>query len=367
MVKCRLLISVATMLLASPLLRNAHAHPFDMVIINVSLDSSDGTDLRGRGTISLSSRTKTEDDDGQGQKQHPDLVVSDIIGELSVESPSRGCSISVDNRDVVADQREHSFSVLCPDGATAQELRIIRHPERLAGAPDGLTTIYFISLKSQRYTVTLNRGESEKRITFNDTSINLDLLHRGIEHIGAAKKEWLVNSALSIPEGIDHILFVLTLVLASSSLLSLVKNVTGFTLGHSISMAIATLFKTTVHPSVIEPAIAASIALMALDAMRKIPRKRAWIPASLFGLLHGCGFASALLELNLKGSALALGLLLFNLGVEIGQLIFVLIFLVLVSLATKLVGARRPITLFISSAVVLVATWWFIERISTGS
>jgi uncharacterized membrane protein (UPF0136 family) len=333
-----------------------------MVIIDLSLEISAGADVQGRGSVLLSSKKQSEAGDSREQKEHPDVVITDIVGAISLESPHAACSVTVDIGELTSQERERSFGVFCPGGAAAQEFHIQRNPERLMGAPSELTTVYFISLRDQRYTVTLDREESEKKINLIDRSVNLEILHMGVRHIGAASDEWFRDSTLSIPEGIDHILFVLTLVLASTSLLSLVKNVTGFTVGHSISMAVVTLLKTAVNPAIIEPAIAASIALMALDAMRTKPRLRAWIPASLFGLLHGCGFASALLELKLEGSKLVLGLVLFNLGVEIGQLVFVVIFWLLVSLATKLVGSRRPVTVVISDMVFVVATYWFIER-----
>jgi hypothetical protein len=357
------MVIVATTALASLPFHRCWAHPFDVVTVTLSLETMRGSDVQGAGTVSLDSRASARSN-GAAQQEHPDLVVSDIVGEFSLEPSNTPCSISMGQTGGDADQR--SLRAVCPGGAAAEYLRVRRHPERLLASPPDLTTIYFISINGRRYTLTLDRDQTERRISLLEEGVTVEMLRMGVRHIGAATEEWLPDSALSLPEGIDHILFVLTLVLASSSLLSLVKTVTGFTLGHSISLAVVTLAKTAVTPSIIEPAIAASIAIMALDATRATPWKRAWIPASLFGLLHGCGFASALLERNLAGSSLLFGLLGFNLGVEIGQLVFVIIFWLSLSLAARITGAQRSVRFVTSVGVFVVATWWFIERVASA-
>lgn len=357
-----LVASVAMAVFASLPVRSCQAHPFDVVIVNLSLEVSGHADIQGTGTVLLDSRTSPQQFSNRVD-EHPDLVVSDIIGQLSLGPSTANCSIIVDLSGASSTARQRPFSAFCPGGASGDEIRIKRDPQRLFGAPSNFTTIYFISVKGDRYTITLDRDDSERRVRLVDGWATLEMLRMGVRHIGAAPEEWLSDSNLSLPEGIDHILFVLTLVLASSSLLTLVKTATGFTLGHSISLAVVTLCRTSISPVIIEPAIAASIAIMALDATRASPWKRAWIPASVFGLLHGCGFASALLEQELQGSSLAFGLLGFNVGVEIGQLVFVIFFWLLLSLAAKLAGSRRSVTLVTAVGVLLVACWWFIERV----
>jgi hypothetical protein len=352
------------MALLSPSVQGCWAHPFDVAIVTLDLAGADGAGagLQGSGTVVLDSRAPVQSA-GSDQQEHPDLVVSEIVGAIYLEPSNVRCSVTL-----VADQsqskvRNQELRVVCPAGVEARSLRIERDPERLGEAPTELTTVYFISHHGRPYTVTMSRDQRERRVDLEEQGPTFELLRMGVRHIGAAPEEWFSAEDIALPEGIDHILFVLTLVLASSSLLSLIKTVTGFTLGHSISLAVVTLAKTAVPPAIIEPAIAASIVAMALDAMRTRPWPRAWIPATLFGLLHGCGFASALLDRNLEGSRLLFGLLGFNVGVEIGQLIFVILFWGLLVLAAKVTGSRRVVTRTIAGCVCIVAAWWFIERV----
>jgi hypothetical protein len=197
----------------------------------------------------------------------------------------------------------------------------------------------------------------------------LDSLVLGMAHIGATPSEWIRNGQPRVPEGIDHILFVMTLVLASSSLLSLVKTVTGFTVGHSLSLAYMTLAGRAIQPALVEPAIAFSISVMAFIAMRKAsrPSSRApWILSTFFGALHGSGFASALLESGALSGSLFKTLLGFNVGVEVGQLVLVLLFLAPLSIASRTEKRREILVVALSGAVVAVSLFWTFERIATA-
>jgi hydrogenase/urease accessory protein HupE len=132
--------------------------------------------------------------------------------------------------------------------------------------------------------------------------------------------------------GIDHLLFVLGLMLLVRDFRSLVKTITAFTVAHSITLGAATLGFIRVEVAPVEATIALSILFLAAELVRSqrgksgIAQRAPWIVAFAFGLLHGLGFASTLGKMGLPHSEIPIALLLFNVGVELGQLGFVLVF-----------------------------------------
>jgi hydrogenase/urease accessory protein HupE len=165
--------------------------------------------------------------------------------------------------------------------------------------------------------------------------------------------------------GPDHILFLIGLLLMGGSWMALVKIVTAFTLGHSLTLSLAALGIVTPPARVIEPAIALSIVFVGADnLMRGSGRDvRAWV-ALAFGLVHGFGFANVLREFGLPGEALGWSLFSFNFGVEIGQLAIVLV------VATALATIRRQseatgyrVARAGSVVVIAAGTYWFVERV----
>jgi hydrogenase/urease accessory protein HupE len=175
-----------------------------------------------------------------------------------------------------------------------------------------------------------------------------------------------------IPSGIhhimigpDHILFLVGLLLLGGTWLALVRIVTAFTLGHSITLSLAALNVVTPPATIIEPAIALSIVFVGADNLVRGDGRdlRAWV-ALVFGLVHGFGFANVLREFGLPPEALGWSLFSFNLGVEIGQL-------AIVALVTVALGAIRRYSdrlhlrvAFAGSIVVIAAgTYWFVERV----
>jgi len=166
--------------------------------------------------------------------------------------------------------------------------------------------------------------------------------------------------------GPDHILFIIGLLLLGGSIPRLLAIVTAFTIGHSITLALATLNIVTPPPRLIEPAIALSIVFVGADNLmtgntgRDV---RAWV-ALLFGLIHGFGFANVLRETGLPSRALGVSLFSFNLGVEIGQAIIVLVVATALSMVRRhdALLARR-IAMAGSVIVVLAGAFWFFERV----
>jgi hypothetical protein len=165
--------------------------------------------------------------------------------------------------------------------------------------------------------------------------------------------------------GPDHILFLVGLLLTGGSWLTLVRIVTAFTLGHSVTLSLAALGLVSPPASLIEPAIALSIVFVGADNLVRGEGRdlRAWV-ALVFGLVHGVGFANVLREFGLPDTALVWSLLSFNIGVEIGQLAIVLV------VASVLVAIRRRsdvlaarVTFTGSLVVIAAGTYWFVERV----
>jgi len=179
--------------------------------------------------------------------------------------------------------------------------------------------------------------------------------------------------------GYDHILFLLALLLPSvlrhgkdgwkeieffrPALINVLKIVTAFTVAHSITLSLAALKLVQLSSQVVEPAIAGSVILAAANNVRPVFLERSWLIAFGFGLVHGFGFANVLAELGLEKGTLALALVGFNLGVEVGQLGIVAAFVPL-AFALRASWFYQKLALrFGSAAIVLLATIWMVERI----
>lgn len=136
-----------------------------------------------------------------------------------------------------------------------------------------------------------------------------------------------------ILEGVDHLLFILGLLLIVRSTSTLIKTITAFTLAHSITLAIATLGYASTPLAPLNVLIALSILFLGPEIVRvwrgqtSVTIRHPWVVAFAFGLLHGFGFASGLKTIGLPGHEIALALLMFNVGVEVGQLFFVAVIL----------------------------------------
>jgi hypothetical protein len=169
--------------------------------------------------------------------------------------------------------------------------------------------------------------------------------------------------------GVDHLLFVLALLMLVPNMRTLVWTVTSFTLAHSLTLAAATLGWVHVPQAPVEAVIALSILFVAMEIVHwrqgrpGITRRWPWLVAFTFGLLHGFGFAGALSQIGLPEHAIPLALLFFNVGVEMGQLVFIGAVLA-VSLSLKRLSWpgwawRVPVY-----AIGSMAAFWTIQRIA---
>jgi hydrogenase/urease accessory protein HupE len=174
-----------------------------------------------------------------------------------------------------------------------------------------------------------------------------------------------------IVTGWDHLLFVLGLVLLVGRGRTLLWTITAFTIGHSITLALASLGLMRVPQGPMEAAIAFSIYLLAVELVRSragqasVVQRAPWLVAGPFGLLHGLGFAGALAEVGLPQGEIPLALFAFNMGIELGQLAFVAVALVAMATLRGLpVRWPRWAPALPGYAIGSLAIYWFLERLA---
>jgi hydrogenase/urease accessory protein HupE len=181
----------------------------------------------------------------------------------------------------------------------------------------------------------------------------------------AVLKRFVASGVHHIAIGPDHILFIIGLLLPGGTLRRLLAIVTAFTVGHSITLALASLNIVDPPARVVEPLIALSIVFVGADTLfvgRRDRDVRLWV-ALVFGLVHGFGFASVLRDQGLPAGALGVSLFAFNLGVEIGQAaIVVVVASALAALRRRAPRAAERLVLVGSAVVLLAGAWWFVER-----
>lgn len=183
-------------------------------------------------------------------------------------------------------------------------------------------------------------------------------------NVGLGSHLW--QGVLHILGGLDHVLFVVTLVMAVRGRRQLVLIVTSFTVAHSLTLVLGTFDLLVASPRLVEPLIALSIVYVAVENIlrRGSPPARPGITFG-FGLVHGLGFSSALRELGLPPRELVLPLIGFNLGVEVGQLAIVLPLLPLVTLLRARTQLWPRLAMAVSAVIALTASVWFVQRLVT--
>ena len=173
-----------------------------------------------------------------------------------------------------------------------------------------------------------------------------------------------------ILEGFDHLLFVLALLLLVGNIRVLIWTITAFTLAHTITLMLASLDMIHLSSKAVEATIALSIIFVAAEVVYTmrgkihLSKKYPWLIAFGFGLIHGLGFASAIKEIGLPQTEIVPSLIFFNIGVEVGQLIFISCVLLMIWLGRKFLetyGYR--IKMITAYAIGITATLWFLERV----
>jgi hydrogenase/urease accessory protein HupE len=228
------------------------------------------------------------------------------------------------------------------DGLQSTLTDVLVRAERL----DGTTRTLRVGPSSPSFAIEADPGGWEVAATY---------LVLGIEHILL---------------GIDHLLFVLALVILVKGARRLLWTVTAFTVAHSITLAAATLGYVHVPSPPVEATIALSIVFLASEIMHTragrpgLACRQPWIVAFVFGLLHGLGFAGALSEVGLPPNAIPTALLFFNVGVEIGQVLFIVAVLMFMAGVKRVRMPQRPwLAQLPVYAIGTIAAYWTIQRI----
>ena len=267
-----------------------------------------------------------------GQAVELRAISLDIPSDVDIESPRVSTWRLVG--DVATDVGQ--VTVNWPDGAGAMVLR-----------QQGV---------DEPFTGYLNGGEASPAISLGGGGAQttwqafVSYIPVGFDHI--------------LPQGLDHILFVLGLFFLSTRLRPLIWQVSAFTVAHTVTLALGATGWVTVPGSIVEPLIAASITYVAIENIFTSGLSR-WRPLVIFGfgLLHGLGFASVLAEFGLPEGQFIPALIGFNIGVELGQLAVIAIAFVLVGWAIKRVWYRRYIAIPASCVIAAVGAYWFVERV----
>lgn len=215
--------------------------------------------------------------------------------------------------------------------------------------------------------VSLQHQGAARALVFDRSRIDQALSRAAPASFGETLSRFLLLGLEHIVTGYDHLLFLLALLLVSSRLPYLLKIVTSFTLAHSVTLCLAVLGLVSAPGRWVESLIAASILyVVCVEALWK-RQETPWYIVAGFGLIHGLGFASILDELALPANQLVPALLSFNLGIELGQLSFVLLAWGLLSLLAKKPGLQLRIQQAGAFAIILMAGYWLFERAVLGA
>ena len=289
---------------------------------------------------------------------------------LYVELPAGCTNVTEPRVSMVNNAYSERWTVKCPGGLNGGTIRI-------AGLTATMTDV-LVRMEGLGGTTQITR------LTPSAPSFMVEAAPSALE----VARTYLVLGVEHILLGIDHLLFILALLILVKGTRRLIATVTAFTLAHSLTLAGATLGFVHVPGPPVEAAIALSIVFVAAEIIRlhdarceirdisnpgsRIPSLTArapWIIALAFGLLHGFGFASALSEVGLPQAHIPLALLFFNVGVEIGQLLFIASVFSIIALArqvTRRIGMSQPVWAWRVPpyAIGSAAAFWIIQRIA---
>ena len=359
---------IALMLCAG--VASAHKPSDSYLVLNVA-----GREVTGQWDIALRDLDVAIglDQDGNGEltwdevRARHDAIAAYALARLTLSSAGASCPLHVTGQ-LLDDHSDGAYAVLRLQATCAADIVVLDARYGLLFDIDpqhkGLLRL---TNKTQTSTAIFTPDNPAQKLQVADASRwrqFADYVQHGVWHI------WI---------GFDHILFLLSLLLPAvlvyaagrwqgretfrASFIEVLKVVTAFTLAHSVTLTLATLGVVALPSRVVESAIAASVVLAALNNIWPVFERSRALVAFAFGLIHGFGFASVLLDLGLPQSALLLSLVGFNVGVEVGQLAIVAVFLPLAFAARRTVAYRRVVLLGGSAVIALVALVWLVERV----
>jgi hypothetical protein len=334
----------------------------------------DGTRVEGRWDIAIRDLDYTigldANEDGKitwGEvRAKKDAIVALAFSHLALDADTAPCKIAPGDLRI-ADHSDGAYAVLTFGAACPSVPTVFGVDYQL----------FFQGDPQHRGVTRIDDGGSTRTAIFSAGSrhqtFEKTAPERGHQFASAVK-----NGILHIASGIDHLLFLLALLLPSVlrrdkdgwkpvgtfklALIDVAKIVTSFTVAHSITLSLSALDVVRLPSRLVESGIAASVVFAALNNVVPMLEGDRWAAAFMLGLLHGFGFSATLLDLGLPRHALVLTLFGFNVGVEIGQLVVVAMFLPVAFLVRRSPQYRRLALVGGSIAITLVASVWFVER-----
>jgi hypothetical protein len=357
------------------------AHNPSDAFVQLRLDTTTSPAITGRIEVALRDLNHVigldKDDDGQ-------LTWGEVVAARADVEAYVLSNIQLDNQGKTCDWKVTDYQINnLSDGAYSS----LAVSADCGGLSDSLSLNYRLlfdvdsthrGLLNFTSTNDSQQAETQTLVFSPETTTQSVALGEGSNNSGFI--EFIRQGVIHIWEGIDHILFLLALLLPSvlerrgnswvavgnlgSAVMSVLKIVTAFTIAHSITLTLASLQIVSLPARLIESIIAASVVLAALNNIAPLVVERhRWLVALGFGLVHGFGFANVLADLGLPANALAVSLLGFNIGVELGQLAIVFVFLP-VAFALRNTAFYQRFTVSVgSAAVILIAATWMAERI----
>jgi hypothetical protein len=349
---------------------SAHKPSDSYLVLNVA-----GKNVTGQWDIALRDLDVAIglDQDGNGAltwdevRARQDAISAYALSRLALASGGAACPLHV-TALLLDDHSDGAYAVLRLQAICAADIKVLDADYRL---------LFDIDPQHKGLLRLTARGQTSTAIFTPDRQ------QQALQVEGASRwrqfGDYVAHGVWHIWIGFDHILFLLSLLLPAvlvhgaagwqgrdtfrASFIEVLKVVTAFTLAHSVTLTLATLGVVALPSRVVESAIAASVVLAALNNLWPVFERRRAVVAFAFGLIHGFGFASVLLDLGLPQAALLLSLVGFNVGVEIGQLAIVAVFLPLAFAARRTGVYRRVVLVGGSSVITLIALVWLFERV----
>ena len=229
----------------------------------------------------------------------------------------------------------------CEQSLRGNDLSIIN----LSVLTDALVTINF---KNDTFESLVNLQKSSINITVDKQYYPTSYLNLGVNHLF---------------DGLDHILFIFGLLFCISGFVNIIKTITAFTIAHSITLGLSVFNIVALPQGTVEALIALTIVYLALEIDKyDLKIKTPWIMAFGFGLLHGLGFASALMDIGIANNNIFLSLLFFNIGIELAQIALIPIPLIIIY-ASKKINHFKSVKMLASYGIGGMGFYWFIDRV----
>ena len=263
------------------------------------------------------------------------------IGERAEITFPYSCDVESKTPYVQGKYIVEDFILICSENIKGKSIEITN----LSVLSDALISINFKN--NEIFETLVTNKQTSIEIPYDISKLPVAYLNLGVEHL------------LS---GIDHILFILGLLFLVTGMLNIIKTITAFTIAHSITLALSIFNIINLPQSTIEILIALTIIYLALEIkdLKKI-KYTPWTLAFCFGLLHGLGFAGALNEIGIANENILLSLLFFNIGIEIGQILFIPLFTIFIWISYKYKFYQQT-SIFTSYLLGGMGFYWFISR-----